>query len=184
MQPNRQGKITIYAGPMFAGKTSHLATLYNNGFINHIYKSDSRESDNVLITHDGIAIPAIRCERMAQVMHLAILGNESCIAIDEAQFFDAEELKKYCCLMANCGISIHIAMLDMDCFGGVWPAFSQIAGVADEIIKLHSTCSICGSGATMTRRIADGSDVVLIGSEKEYQPICRRCFFDRKERRQ
>ena len=97
------------------------------------------------------------------------------VGIDEAQFFD-EELASVCDEMANRGIRVIAAGLDMDFAGRPFGAIPHLLAIADQVSKLHAICTKCGDDACRSKRLTDQKDVVALGANDTYEARCRRCF--------
>jgi thymidine kinase len=97
------------------------------------------------------------------------------IGIDEAQFFDLG-LIDVVSKLANLGIRIIVAGLDMDFKGEPFGPMPGILAIADHVTKVHAICVRCGSIAQFSHRISDKEQVVLLGEKELYEPLCRSCY--------
>ncbi|MEG2574389.1 MAG: thymidine kinase, partial [Bacteroides sp.] len=97
------------------------------------------------------------------------------VGIDEAQFFD-EGLINVCRQLADTGIRVIIAGLDMDYKGIPFGPIPDLCAIADEVTKVHAICVKCGDLAYASHRIIDNDKRVLLGEKTEYEPLCRSCY--------
>ena len=97
------------------------------------------------------------------------------IGIDEAQFFDAE-LPSVCSALANRGIRVIVAGLDMDYLGKPFGPFPNLMAMAEYVTKVHAICVDCGDLANHSNRIVSSDKLVHLGEQEEYQALCRFCF--------
>ena len=97
------------------------------------------------------------------------------VGIDEAQFFD-EGLVDVCNELANNGVRVIIAGLDMDYKGIPFGPIPALCAIADEVTKVHAICVRCGDLAYISHRTIANDKRVLLGEKTEYEPLCRRCY--------
>ena len=97
------------------------------------------------------------------------------VGIDEAQFFD-EGLANVCVQLANQGIRVIVAGLDMDYLGIPFGPIPNLCALADEVDKMHAICVRCGALAYLSHRLAHSNQRVLLGEQAEYEPLCRECY--------
>jgi len=97
------------------------------------------------------------------------------VGIDEAQFFD-EQLNEVCNTLANQGIRVIVAGLDMDYTGKPFGPMPALLASADFITKTHAICMECGSLAQYSHRKTTDEKLVLLGEKDTYEPLCRECF--------
>ena len=97
------------------------------------------------------------------------------VAIDEAQFFDSE-LIAVCNELANSGVRVIIAGLDMDFLGKPFGIMPQLLAIAEHITKVHAICIDCCAIANHSFRMTDDKNLIQIGEKEEYKPLCRECF--------
>ncbi|KAA5216860.1 thymidine kinase, partial [Bacteroides finegoldii] len=95
--------------------------------------------------------------------------------IDEAQFFDSG-LVDVCNQLANNGIRVIVAGLDMDFKGNPFGPMPQLCAIADEVSKVHAICVKCGQLASFSHRTVKNEKQVLLGETSEYEPLCRECY--------
>jgi thymidine kinase len=179
---NRQkkvGSIEVVAGSMFSGKTEELIRRLKRAKIAkqivEIYKPivDTRYSIEEVVSHDENSIRSTPIENSANILLLS--GDVDVIGIDEAQFFD-KGLVDVVVKLANMGIRVIIAGLDMDFKGVPFGPIPGLMAVADHITKVHAICVRCGSIAQFSHRLSEKEQVVLLGEKDIYEPLCRSCY--------
>lgn len=163
---------------MFSGKTEELIRRLNRALIAkkkvEIFKPilDNRYSETEVVTHSEIRIPSLAVTHSESIL---LLGQDKdVIGIDEAQFFD-EMLPEVCNKLADMGVRVIIAGLDMDYRGMPFGVIPRLMAIADEVTKIHAVCMICGETALYSKRLVDNGQNVLIGEKNEYEPRCRIC---------
>lgn len=175
----RTGSIEVIAGSMFSGKTEELIRRLKRAKIARlnveIFKPaiDTRYSLSEVVSHDENAIMSTPVETSGNIILLA--GDVDVIGIDEAQFFD-NGLVDVCVSLANQGVRVIIAGLDMDFKGKPFGPIPGLMAVADHITKVHAICMRCGDVAQFSHRISKAEKLVLLGEKDEYEPLCRSCY--------
>ena len=173
------GSIEVIAGSMFSGKTEELIRRLKRAKIARqkveIFKPeiDVRFSKTEVVSHDENAIQSTPVGNSANI--LLLTGNVDVIGIDEAQFFD-KGLVDVAVKLANMGIRVIVAGLDMDFKGVPFGPIPKLMAVADHITKVHAICMKCGDSATHSFRTSKENSQVLLGEKESYEPRCRRCF--------
>jgi len=173
------GTIEVVAGSMFSGKTEELIRRLKRAKIAkqkvEIFKPamDVRYSLTEVVSHDENSIRSTPVENSANILLLS--GDVDVIGIDEAQFFD-KGLVDVAVQLANMGIRVIIAGLDMDFKGVPFGPIPGLMAVADHITKVHAICVRCGNIAQFSHRLSDKEQVVLLGEKDIYEPLCRSCF--------
>lgn len=173
------GSIEVIAGSMFSGKTEELIRRLKRAKIAkqkvEIYKPavDVRYSEDEVVSHDQSSIRSTPVENSANILLLS--GDVDVVGIDEAQFFD-KGLIEVVVKLANIGIRVIIAGLDMDFKGGPFGPIPGLMAVADHVTKVHAICVRCGSIAQFSHRLSEKEQVVLLGEKDIYEPLCRRCY--------
>jgi thymidine kinase len=175
----RTGLIEVIAGSMFSGKTEELIRRLKRAKIARlkveIFKPsiDTRYSVSEVVSHDENAIVSTPVDTSGNIILLA--GDVDVIGIDEAQFFD-NGLIDVCVTLANQGIRVIVAGLDMDFKGKPFGPIPGLMAVADHITKVHAICMRCGDVAQFSHRISKTEKLVLLGEKDEYEPLCRSCY--------
>jgi thymidine kinase len=173
------GTIEVISGSMFSGKTEELIRrLRRAQFARQnveIFKPviDNRYSMKDVVSHDENAIQGTPVENSANILLLA--GNVHVVAIDEAQFFD-KGLVEVCQKLADMGIRVIVAGLDMDFKGKPFGPMPDLMAIANYVSKLHAICVRCGDVAQFSHRLGSNDKQVLLGEKSEYEPLCRVCY--------
>ncbi|WP_353331639.1 thymidine kinase [Bacteroides sedimenti] len=178
-ETRRRGRIEVICGSMFSGKTEELIRrLKRAKFARQrveIFKPaiDIRYSEDSVVSHDSNSISSTPIESSASILLLST--DIDVVGIDEAQFFD-KGLVDVCKQLADSGIRVIIAGLDMDYKGVPFGPMPDLCAIADEVSKVHAICVRCGQLAYISHRIVDNDKRVLLGEKDEYEPLCRECY--------
>lgn len=179
LETHQRGRIEVICGSMFSGKTEELIRrLKRANFARQrveIYKPaiDSRYSEEEVVSHDSNAISSTPVDSSASI--LLFTSEVDVVGIDEAQFFD-EGLVDVCNELANRGVRVIIAGLDMDFKGVPFEPMPALCAIADEVTKVHAICVKCGQLAYLSHRTIKNDKRVLLGEKMEYEPLCRNCY--------
>jgi thymidine kinase len=182
----RSGWIEVICGSMFSGKTEELIRRLNRARIAkqrvEIFKPhiDKRYSDEDVVSHDSKAIQSIPVESASQILFYA--NDMEVIGIDEAQFFD-DELASVCDQLANSGVRVIIAGLDMDFQGKPFGPLPALMATAEYVTKVHAICMRCGNLANYSHRIIANEKLVMLGETESYEPLCRKCFNEARKQK-
>ncbi len=164
---------------MFSGKTEELIRRMKRAqFANQkveIFKPmiDVRYSATEVVSHDANAIRSTPVESSGNIQLLT--GEVEVVGIDEAQFFDMH-LVDVCKEMADNGIRVIIAGLDMDYLGKPFGPMPQLMAMAEYVTKVHAICMRCGNLAHHSHRLTANDKLVVLGEKDTYEPLCRHCF--------
>ena len=175
----RQGRIEVICGSTFSGKTDELIRRMKRAKFARqrveIYKPmiDTRYSKDDVVSHDHNVIPSTPVDSSAEILLLS--GDIDVVGIDEAQFFD-NGLADVCNELANRGVRVIVAGLDMDYLGKPFGPIPYLLAIADEVTKVHAICVRCGSLAYISHRLVHNDKRVLLGEKQEYEPLCRECY--------
>lgn len=175
----RKGSIEVICGSMFSGKTEELIRrLKRAKFAKQrveIFKPkiDTRYSEEDVVSHDKTTITSTPVESSGSI--LLMTSEVDVVGIDEAQFFD-EGLVDVCSKLADNGIRVIVAGLDMDFRRTPFGPMPDLMAIADDVYKVHAICVRCGSLAYVSHRLVAGEKQVLLGEMNEYEPICCDCF--------
>ncbi len=175
----RRGRIEVICGSMFSGKTEELIRRLKRATFAkqhvEIFKPaiDTRYSTEEVVSHDKNSILSTPVESSASL--LLLTSDIDVVGIDEAQFFD-EGLPEVCNQLANQGIRVIIAGLDMDFKGVPFGPMPALCALADEVSKVHAICVKCGNLAYISHRTIANDQRVLLGEKMEYEPLCRKCY--------
>ena len=178
------GWIEVICGSMFSGKTEELirrikrAKIANQKF--KVFKPtiDSR-SKNYIESHDESKIESTEVKNSSDILDRV----EDCdvVAIDEAQFFD-DEIVNVCNQLANKGIRVIIAGLDMDYLGNPFGPIPNLMAIAEYVTKVHAVCKKSGNIANYSFRKNKKKDIVVIGEKDKYEPLSRAVFYKKMKK--
>ncbi|MBR7067217.1 MAG: thymidine kinase, partial [Bacteroidales bacterium] len=140
--------IEVIVGSMFSGKTEELIrrlrrAKYAKQRI-EIFKPqiDTRYSEQEVVSHDANSLVSTPIPTSSSILLLA--NDVDVVGIDEAQFFD-KQLTDVCNTLANRGIRVIVAGLDMDFKGNPFGPIPELMAVADHVTKVHAICVRCGN---------------------------------------
>ncbi len=182
----KRGSIEVICGSMFSGKTEELIRrLKRAQFAKQsveIFKPkiDTRYSEDEVVSHDRTAIRSTPVESSGSI--LLYSGEVDVIGIDEAQFFD-DGLVDVCTKLADQGVRVIIAGLDMDFKGLPFGPMPALCAIAEDVFKVHAICVKCGRLANYSHRLVANDKQVLLGETQEYQPLCRTCYLQATQNR-
>ena len=175
----KRGWIEVIVGSMFSGKTEELIRRLRRAEIAkqrvEIFKPaiDIRYSTTEVVSHDENAIRSSAIDNSSTILLLS--GNIDVIGIDEAQFFD-ENLVEVCNTLADMGIRVIVAGLDMDFRGAPFGPIPGLMACAEFVTKVHAVCMRCGQIAHFSHRLSETEKLVMLGEKESYEPLCRECF--------
>ncbi len=178
-EAHRPGRIEVVCGSMFSGKTEELIRrLRRAKFAKQrveIFKPalDTRYSEIEVVSHDRNSIMSTPVDSSSSILLLS--SDIDVVGIDEAQFFD-DGLVQVCNELANKGIRVIVAGLDMDFKGVPFGPIPALCAIADEVTKVHAICVRCGSLAYVSHRLVANDKRVMLGEQAEYEPLCRECY--------
>lgn len=176
----KSGWVEVICGSMFSGKTEELIRRLRRALIANqkveIFKPalDTRYSESEIVSHNQNAIPSTPVTSSQQILLLA--SDVQVVGIDEAQFFD-EQIVEVVRTLANRGMRVIVAGLDMDFRGEAFGKMPELLAAAEYITKVHAICQQCGSIANYSYRVAADAQQVLLGEKDSYEPRCRGCFY-------
>ncbi len=180
IHPNkRKGSIEVICGSMFSGKTEELIRRMKRAQYAkqkvEIFKPeiDTRYDAVKVVSHEGNSIHSTPVPASSHILLLA--SDVEVVGIDEAQFFDAG-LPDVCTQLADNGIRVIVAGLDMDYLGKPFGPIPALLAIAEHVTKVHAICMRCGNIANHSHRITDEEALVLLGETNNYEPLCRDCF--------
>lgn len=174
-----RGWIEVICGSMFSGKTEELIRRLNRARIARqrveIFKPmiDTRYSVEDVVSHDSTIIRSTPVESPGNI--LLMTGDVDVIGIDEAQFFDSS-LVDVCNALANQGVRVIVAGLDMDYTGKPFGPLPALLATAEYVTKVHAICMRCGNLAMYSHRTTDSNQLVVLGEKEAYEPLCRSCY--------
>ena len=178
-EAHRPGRIEVVCGSMFSGKTEELIRRMRRAQFAkqrvEMFKPaiDVRYSQEDVVSHDQKHIQSTPIDSSASILLLA--EDIEVVGIDEAQFFD-DGIVDVCNQLANRGVRVIVAGLDMDYQGIPFGPMPALCAIADEVTKVHAICVKCGSLAYVSHRKVQNDKRVLLGETQEYEPLCRECY--------
>ena len=174
------GWIEVICGSMFSGKTEELIRrLKRAQFAKQrveIFKPavDTRYDEEEVVSHND---SRIRSTPVPLSSNISLLANDvDVVGIDEAQFFD-DEIVHVCNDLANRGIRVIVAGLDMDFKGNPFGPMPALMATAEYVTKVHAVCTRTGNLANYSFRKAANDDLVLLGETEEYEPLSRAAYY-------
>ena len=179
---NRLGWIEVICGSMFSGKTEELIRRLKRARIARqkveIFKPriDTRYDVVNVVSHDENFISSTPVESASEI--LLLTNDVNVVGIDEAQFFDME-LASVCDILANQGVRVIVAGLDMDYLGKPFGPVPSLVAIAEDVTKVHAICMQCGDLAHYSHRIVPDGHLVMLGEKDSYEPLCRRCYLEK-----
>lgn len=177
----RKGWIEVVCGSMFSGKTEELIRRLNRAKIANqkveIFKPsvDIRYDETDVVSHNQNSIHSTPVTSSLNI--LLMCGDANVIGIDEAQFFD-NELVFVCEKLAEQGVRVIVAGLDMDYLGKPFGPMPALMAIAEYVTKVHAICMVCNDIATHTYRKTNDNNLVMLGELDSYEARCRFCFND------
>ncbi|MEA3377335.1 MAG: thymidine kinase [Chloroflexota bacterium] len=179
------GWIEVICGSMFSGKTEELIRRLRRAKIARqeiqVFKPaiDTRYADREVKSHNGMQIEALPVESTTHLREM-IAPRTTVVAIDEAQFFD-HDVVPLCEQLADRGLRVIVAGLDMDFRGEPFGPMPALMARAEQVTKLQAICVKCGGPASRTQRLIEGQPagyddpVILVGASEVYEARCRGC---------
>ena len=184
--PKRSGGIEICCGSMFSGKTSELirrlsrAKIAKLRVMSFMPAMDTRYSTFEVGSYDGMHIESMAVNTPDEILRHA--QNVDVVGIDEVQFMD-ESIVEVASMLADRGIRVICAGLDMDYTGKPFGPMPRLMAIAEHVTKLHAICVRCGDPANHSFRTADSDELVMLGEKDAYIPLCRHCFNELMKKR-
>lgn len=173
------GSIEVICGSMFSGKTEELIRRLKRAEIAklkvEIFKpaTDTRYDETAVVSHNYNSIAATPVDHSAAILLLS--ANTQVVGIDEAQFFD-DGLPEVCNTLANKGLRVIVAGLDMDFAGKPFGPVPALMAIAELVTKVNAVCVRCGNPAVYSYRRVASDARILLGEKESYEPRCRICF--------
>ena len=174
------GSIEVICGSMFSGKTEELIRRLRRAQIARLTveifkpRTDNRFHETDVVSHDANSIHSTPVDSSSAIL---LLGSHvQVVGIDEAQFFD-DELPNVCNILANRGVRVIVAGLDMDFKGKPFGPMPALMAIAESVTKVHAVCVKCGNPALYSYRLVPDAATVLLGEKESYEPRCRVCYY-------
>jgi len=193
--------LTVICGSMCSGKTEELI-LVSSRFVtanpaligifkpcldNRVLANNEKDPSKFITSRNGSSIACISVKDVAEMKKIILEKNYAVVAIDEAQFFNKEELLGFVREMLSLNKKVIVSGLDLDFRSEPFGAMGDILALADEVIKLTAICTECGKDTyCITQRIIDGipahyNDPIIMVGDVQYKPRCRNCHIIRKD---
>ena len=185
MNEAQRGQIEVICGGMFSGKTEELIRRVRRSEIARrkvqVFKPslDARYTAEHVASHNGLRTVAVPVDNVQQIAE-RVEPDTTVVAIDEAQFFD-EPVVKLCEQLADRGVRVIVAGLDMNFRGEPFGPMPTLMARAEEVTKLQAICVQCGAPASRTQRLINGQPaayddpIILVGAAEAYEARCRHC---------
>ena len=181
------GWIEVICGSMFSGKTEELIRrLRRAQFAKQkveIFKPvlDTRYHSENVVSHNANEINSIPVASASDIWDLA--KNCDVVGIDEAQFFE-EDLIEVCNNLANNGVRLIVAGLDMDFLGKPFGPMPNLMATAEYVTKVHAICTRTGGLANYSFRKTESNSQFLLGEQEDYEPLSRAAYFKAMQEKQ
>jgi thymidine kinase len=175
----RVGRVEVIAGSMFSGKTEELirrvkrAVLARQRVQAFKPRIDNRYDKTRIVSHGSVAIDAVAVEGSASLMG-RVEPETQVVAVDEAQFFD-RGIVEVANQLADAGTRVILAGLDQDYLGRPFPPMPDLMAIAEDVVKVHAVCTVCGATACRSQRLLRETTTVLVGGPDAYEARCRSC---------
>ena len=177
---NGKGWIEVVCGSMFSGKTEELIRRIKRAKIANLNvrifkpKMETRYDKVKVVSHDDNYVDSFPVESAKEILDWC--DDVDVVGIDEAQFFD-DEIVAVCNDLANRGIRVIVAGLDMDFKGNPFGPMPALMATAEYVTKVHAVCTKTGNLANYSFRKAVNEDIVFLGETQEYEPLSRAAYY-------
>jgi thymidine kinase len=164
---------------MFSGKTEELLRRVKRARIGQqkvvVCKPtvDDRYDATDVVSHSKQRVESVVASCVEEILKLA--DDHQVIGIDEVQFFE-EGIIEVCEQLANKGVRVIVAGLDLDFLGRPFGPMPSLMAIAEEVTKLHAVCLSCGGLASRSKRLDQNQETVAIGEAESYEARCRTCI--------
>ena len=184
-RPINHGYIEAVIGPMYSGKSEELirrlkrAKIAKQNVIVFKPQIDDRYSKDDVVSHSGDSINAIPISNSSDIYKF-IDSKTQVVGIDEVQFFD-DKIVDVAVDLADKGIRVIAAGLDMDFKGEPFGPTPRLLAMAEFVDKIQAICSVCGQPATRSQRLINGEParyddpIIQVGAVESYEARCRKC---------
>lgn len=177
------GWIEVVCGCMFSGKTEELirrvtrAKIAKQRVLMFKPAMDNRYHSKHIVSHDANAIYSQAVSSANEIWDETLKQGADVVGIDEGQFFD-EGIVDVCNELANSGVRVIVAGLDMDYRGKPFGQMPYLMAVAEFVTKVHAICVKSGELANYSYRKINSDETVLLGETELYEARSRRHFFN------
>lgn len=184
-----RGWIEVICGSMFSGKTEELlrrirrATFANQKV--ELFKPavDVRYDENDVVSHDASSMVSTPVQNSSEILLYVNMESVEVVGIDEVQFFD-DGIISVCNQLADSGIRVIVAGLDMDFQRNPFGPMPGLLSIAEYVSKVHAICTHCGDLAQYSHRLVANDRQVMLGEKDSYEPLCRHCYNEMKKQRE
>jgi thymidine kinase len=179
----KTGSVEVICGSMFCGKTDELIRRLRRAVIARqkiqVFKPsiDDRYTVEKVTSHAGSQFDATPVPDSKSILE-KLEQDTTVVGIDEAQFFDLE-LVEVVEKLANRGLRVLVAGLDMNFKGEPFGCMPALMARAEQVDKLQAICMVCGEPASRTQRLVNGKPakfddpVIIVGASEMYEARCR-----------
>ena len=179
----QRGRIEVVCGSMFSGKSEELIRRVRRAQIARqrvqVFKPalDDRFDRRQVASHDGARVEAMPVRGSREILEY-LESATTVVAIDEAQFLDGD-IVEVAETLADRGMRVIVAGLDMDFRGEPFGAMPEILALAEMVDKLQAICMVCGAPASRTQRLVNGrpaqytDPIIMLGAQEAYEARCR-----------
>ncbi|MFN3197997.1 MAG: thymidine kinase [Bradymonadia bacterium] len=180
--PHLPGWIEVVCGSMFSGKTEELIRRLRRAVYAHqkvqVFKPrvDTRYDDTAVVSHNDARVEAEPVDHANAIPGL-VRPDTSVVGVDEAQFFD-ESLVAVVNQLADKGLRVICAGLDMDYLGQPFEPMPQLMAIAEYVTKTRAICTVCGQPASRSQRLTASESQVELGAHDSYEARCRHHHHD------
>lgn len=184
-----KGKLILHTGSMFSGKTSSLWKDLNRFEIAKYEtvvfkpKFDNRYADKEIVTHDNNKMRAIPVKNIDEIIEYMKTSTASIIGIDEVQFIkgDINKIVETLNLFLENEFTVVLAGLDMDFKAEPFELVKELMPRADYLYKHHAVCANCGVDAWVSYRKTHDDERIKLGAAESYEPLCRKCYYEKEK---
>ncbi len=187
-RPSDGGRIEVICGCMYSGKTEELirrmrqVRIARQSYRIFTPRMDTRYAEGQVASHSGSRLEAITVATMREI--LAHAQDAQVVAIDELHLFDDDpaEMVRGCQWLADRGVRVIVAGLDLNYRAEPFPAMMHLLAMAEQVDKLYAICVKCGAYATRSQRLIDGkpapanAPTIVVGGLDMYEARCRACY--------
>jgi len=179
----QRGRIEVVCGSMFSGQSEELIRRVRRAQIARqrvqVFKPalDDRYDRRQVASHDGARVEAMPVRGSREILEY-LESATTVVAIDEAQFLD-RDIVEVAETLADRGMRVIVAGLDMDFRGEPFGAMPEILALAEMVDKLQAICMACGAPASRTQRLVNGrpaqytDPIIMLGAQEAYEARCR-----------
>ncbi|MBP6869491.1 hypothetical protein KBC04_01245 [Candidatus Babeliales bacterium] len=188
-----RGHLLVICGSMKGGKSDEFIRrlrrrqianpdevgVFKHAWDNRVLTDNGKNPNTHVSSRSGSSIACIGVTTVAEIEKSIKENNYITIGIDEAQFFNKEELLIFVRKILAEHKEVIIAGLDLDFRAETFGAMGDLLALADEVIKLKAICAACKEDRfCITQRNIDGQpahydDPIVMVGESSYDALCR-----------